>query len=71
MLKVIQRQHAQAVEEKTEDYENAVKRYESECISYKLARQDFLDAYTAWREVLFAHLQEEEAIREMLNWTKL
>lgn len=44
-----------------------IKEYESECTSYKLRRQDFLDAYSEWREDYIKHLREEEGIEEKLE----
>lgn len=49
------------------EHKEKLKKYESECISYKLRRQDFLDAYSEWREDYIKHLREEEEIEEKLE----
>lgn len=54
-------------EELQAEYKEKLKQYESECISYKLRRQDFLDAYSEWREIYLQHLREEEMIEEKLE----
>ena len=59
--------HTHRQEELLAEYNTKMEVYESECTSYKVARQDFLDAYSEWRVVYIKHLKEEEAIKEKLE----
>lgn len=67
VLKEIQRLHKEKVEYETQQYEEAMRLYESEMTSYKLRRQDFLDKYTTWRKIYLDSLAEEERISEQLE----
>lgn len=54
----------QAAEEK---YEQDMNIYQTERAAYLLSKGDFLEEYTAWREVYLDHLREEAEIEEKLE----
>lgn len=49
------------------DYQEKIKLYESDCVSYKLRKSDFLDEYVEWRKIYLEGLEEEFEIEEKLE----
>lgn len=63
--------YEQEKREKKEKYEADMKEYQSLLNSYKLSKDDFIEAYIQWRTVYLEHLQEEAVISEKLEEDRL
>lgn len=53
------------------EHKEQINKYENEYASYKLRKQEFLDKYTAWREIYIKSEAEETKIKEKLEDDKI
>lgn len=67
VTKVMIKNYAESKQEAEEKYEEDMNIYQTERAAYILSKSDFLEEYTAWREVYLEHLREEAEIEEKLE----
>lgn len=67
VTKVMIKNYDENKQEAEEKYEQDMNIYQTERTAYILSKGDFLEEYTAWREVYLDHLREEAEIEEKLE----
>ena len=67
VTKVMIKNYDESKQEAEEKYEQDMNIYQTERTAYILSKGDFLEEYTAWREIYLDHLREEAEIEEKLE----
>lgn len=67
VTKVMIKNYDESKREAEEKYEQDMNIYQTERTAYILSKGDFLEEYTAWREIYLDHLREEAEIEEKLE----